>query len=496
MVQYYSASQSALRAVCQWSGTVTQDILTHSEIYVYLVTAAVFLELFNYNVISLPDGLLAVDLSSLVAPCVSLATFSLVFYVGQCYNRYYQIYNSCCDIDTWTQTVVNELVTDFAFDINLRPLYIAVVKYLLASIFYFYTKLNGDHGVGIEQWAVFRTKGLLTQTEVEFAKVWPGDTSSLFLQWALEATQVLVRAESVKERYTPPERAAITNRLNTKLANTGSSIRCVCNILNLPVPFPYFHLLNLLLMFSLMMSAWSAIHLSCKATEDTFSIALLPFFLTCFALLALRRIGGDMAEPFGEDVIDFPSHDFMRHVYDHSVTALLAPLRYDILADVRDTPEFTAKNMEHPCTIHGEGDWAQEQKIALKKVARWEDAVAFSEQCHLGRRWITPEDMQRGLLAASWLKQETMTFEPLCEEAEMLLAENDQAGEQDVTKRAIIPQNDTSMEEQMLTTLASMGSTLKDLVSVVEGKPVRSTEVSSKKLTIHGKKKVKASIRS
>lgn len=83
-----------------------------------------------------------------------------------------------------------------------------------------------------------------------------------------------------------------------------------------PIPFNYYHLMNLILIFNILMLATFSGLFRNYTTVFAFAIALLVY-------MGLREISTALADPFGQDPLDFPVPDFMRNCFDRAVSLLL-----------------------------------------------------------------------------------------------------------------------------------------------------------------------------
>jgi len=89
-----------------------------------------------------------------------------------------------------------------------------------------------------------------------------------------------------------------------------------------PIPFSYFHLMNFILLFNIMMLAtFSALF---KSYGSTF-----PFGVALLIYMGIREVSTALAEPFGEDAVDFCVADMLRNCFDRTLCLLLAFQRQD-----------------------------------------------------------------------------------------------------------------------------------------------------------------------
>merc|ERR1712070_1256177 len=90
---------------------------------------------------------------------------------------------------------------------------------------------------------------------------------------------------------------------------------------DMPMPFQYFHIMNLMMMLNL--SLWAYV----LALEDSyFSTFIYAFVQMMF--LGLRELTVSLADPFGDDDTDFPLKDWMASLYHMIYSIVEDP--YDI----------------------------------------------------------------------------------------------------------------------------------------------------------------------
>jgi len=172
----------------------------------------------------------------------------------------------------------------------------------------------------------------------------------------------------------------------------------IANTLNLPVPFPYFHLLQFLIVLTAGSAGLLCCILASKVPTLTYALGVLPVAVMTFAMLALRNLAGELSNPFGEDGVDFPSYDFMRHIQDHCVAMLQADLIYDPLKGLDSAAEFDGPQVAKPCNPRV--DAAPEPSSC--RTSKYLDGGAQDEQ--RARAWRTPEDYESGLKLKRWLE--------------------------------------------------------------------------------------------
>merc|ERR1711874_945857 len=91
--------------------------------------------------------------------------------------------------------------------------------------------------------------------------------------------------------------------------------------MNWPMPFQYFHIMNLMLALNLVLWAYS---LGCQ--DSYFAPVIYAFVQMMFQ--GIRELSTALSDPFGDDEVDFPVNDWMMTLYAHVYGILEDP--YDI----------------------------------------------------------------------------------------------------------------------------------------------------------------------
>eukprot|EP00439_Symbiodinium_sp_Y106_P075014 s833_g14.t1 len=394
MVRYYYPHESALRSLLRWHYTLTSSVFAMAEFWLYLTAAG-----------------------------------GVMFLMDTGY-----------EIDVSAKQFVSELVIHFGDEPQLANHIVQASKYAMAGIFYFYLSME-DIEPMTDTWRVLQSKGLLTQADEDMAygnsvllckvffineqqiaqdaiREYPGTVFTLLLHWSSyivkDAVRIL-RPNAGAKTYTPPELSALSNRMYNMIDNMASSALRVrtsplVSIQNMPVPFSYFHLLNILISLTVFATGIGCLILVEAHDAPSYCLAFLPYSVVTFVLLALRQLSGELADPFGKA----RKGDFMRHIYDN-VVALQTFSHHQTCpgaaADSLAACEFFIPGqIRHPC---------QDQKSERKEKTSWfasmlpaerrsrrsmafkllpeEEAAAYGP-----RNWVTPEDLKGGERLAKW----------------------------------------------------------------------------------------------
>jgi len=175
----------------------------------------------------------------------------------------------------------------------------------------------------------------------------PGPTSQclcVLTSWALQTVQ----AGLALDVFWQP-RSDSHNHSHDRMSEHLREMVCACNkvghVVALPIPFPYFHLLNLILVLNFLILAVGL------ATLGTYA-SIFVYFSAIWIFMCIREVSIQLSDPFGTDDVDFPIHQFLDYVFDATVSLLEAftnPLSYANLDRHLETSvEFTESQMIWP----------------------------------------------------------------------------------------------------------------------------------------------------
>mmetsp|Transcript_40784 Transcript_40784/g.93912 ORF Transcript_40784/g.93912 Transcript_40784/m.93912 type:complete len:347 (-) Transcript_40784:273-1313(-) len=224
----------------------------------------------------------------------SLTTFFEVFYSNQCFSRYQQLY-------ALTRSLLASLVC-FSFEMRVyvqddyRGHLRLATRYFLASVVLFFFEAK-DQNITDREWAQLDKFGLISKKEKAFLDGFSQKQRSLVvLHWAAEVVHL-----SVRDSGAPPN---CLKELVAKLEKAREHQQVLVDLLNFPVPFPYYHLLNVMLVVCLLMWAYAM-----AVTESILSTVIFVFSMTIF--MGMLVLANEFANPFGDDDVDFPMNSWL-----------------------------------------------------------------------------------------------------------------------------------------------------------------------------------------
>lgn len=242
-------------------------------------------------------------------------TFFITFYNGNCFSRFLKLYDLCMDAVDGMLNFVHELVVSLEHA-ELQRHRTCATKYVLAILYVFFMGVTGG-ALAKAEWREIVKKGLLTKDEADQLANYPArstEASMVLASWVMQIVdQGLTHDKCWGERSL---RVAHThNRLNKHLCKMLDSCHQIGDIMALPIPFPYFHVMNLVLVFNLLMMG---IVMSTFGTYAT----IIPFTLILLFFIGLREISSSLADPFGPEDIDFPIAAFLENTFDQAICHL------------------------------------------------------------------------------------------------------------------------------------------------------------------------------
>ena len=368
-VTYDPADFNEVTVLLRWRGTIMPAVLCRPVIWLLLLAHCTFLylhvkrqdiemPLLDWKIVAVPTGLL---------------TFFLVFYSGNCFNRYYQLYGKCTGMAGAVMIWVG-LLRLFFPRASTQTLW-NLCRHAVASVYVFYFQLGGggsDGGRVIteSEWAVRRRRAtlgasrrnsaqfrviahvllpprlqvllkhnMLSEEEVQQVAVYRGFKPFLLQVWAMQTIRDYLDSGADKAAGAgigPFQAQALALRANCS---------DVVNLLAQPVPFPYYHVVSFMLCVNLFGMACAAGRVSDRdgapricaapappphtAPPPSFlrryaligfnSVSTIPaFFVVCLVLLGMKETAVALSDPFGGDAVDFDCDQFMASILNNT----------------------------------------------------------------------------------------------------------------------------------------------------------------------------------
>lgn len=266
--------------------------------------------------------------------------FMLIFYNTSCYERYQNYYSACTSVLRHAVLFTSELCTTMPFE-DAEQHRVTATRYILAAVYLFYMSVTGN--LDEDSWDEVKRKGLLQPSEMKILQDYPARTSVLLVSWAMQVCCVALHQEC----FWQPRSCHIGhihNRLNAHALGMLTSCNRISNLLANPIPYPYYQLMNFILLFNFLVIAFGL------ATVKSW-FTTVPFMFAVVAYMGLREVSIDLSEPFDDREADLPVHLFLDHVFDHSVGLLEAfshPMAYERIEKlVQQVHNFGEKELWH-----------------------------------------------------------------------------------------------------------------------------------------------------
>jgi len=183
-------------------------------------------------------------------------------------------------------------------------------RFMLAAMNVEYYGLRDDpddptsKGVDDDEWKIIQSRNLITPDEVVRVKAYKGFSPFLPVYWGLcECREQLWINGPGK---TTQSEVLKMQMLEDKALKFRGHCSQIINQLKQPVPWPYFHILNLILTVALITLAYSLVSLGHIAV--TFPVLTVYMI----GVLGLKSVAVQLADPFGTDDVDFELEKFMK----------------------------------------------------------------------------------------------------------------------------------------------------------------------------------------
>lgn len=262
----------------------------------------------------------------------SLMTFFVCFYNKHVFERYNVIY----DLTKFMEECCVEMVSSLRVQVPEREVQRKVSKLLLVSCFMFFYERTGTSNaeegeckISKHEYAQLRKIELLDDFEIKalqkFCKRYKEDAvpSLLLLQWCM-----MIMRRATPE---PNTRDDLLVGFDDKLYELRGAMSDVSNIMDLPMPFQYFHIMNMMLVLNLVLWAYA---LGCQ--DSYFAPGIYMFVQMMFQ--GVRELSTALSDPFGDDEVDFDVDSWMKSLYTRMYAVLEDPFVIEDLSIDGDKP--------------------------------------------------------------------------------------------------------------------------------------------------------------
>lgn len=152
--------------------------------------------------------------------------------------------------------------------------------------------------IGPEGSPVLTSPPLLTAGEIEVLQRYPGNLPVLLQNWALRA---------FADAHPNGSNGHAFRTVEDYVCRIQASLGYIAKHLQMPFPFPYYH--------NLVLTMYSAYFLMAFAMVQFHSWLSIPaLFIIVVVCTGTREVAAALADPFGEDEVDFPINRFVREM--------------------------------------------------------------------------------------------------------------------------------------------------------------------------------------
>lgn len=348
MTVEYNPESGILWTSLRYKSTVVQAVLDNTEFWLLLVFHVAVMVSYKRGWYTPSDYSLDLNMN-LTSVTGGLMTFFVVFYNGNVFERYTKLYGLTKTMNEFNLYAVSIISRELKDKTMVRKL----TRQLLASSFLFFfertphehEELHDGSNISPDEWEQLQALDLLTEYEMDILQdhckrlKHHSCPSFLLVQWSMK----LYRTQSPRL----PE-----------LEKTYWNIRrCqddVVEIMELPMPFQYWHVMNLMMMLNLTLWGYAL------ALEDTYFATIIFAFINV-VFQGVRELSVALADPFGDDEADFPVNDWMTTLYQRL---------YSIVEDPWDIREETPLPDNGPLDMIKDGEAVINLMVDARKQQR------------------------------------------------------------------------------------------------------------------------------
>jgi len=312
MAVTYKPNSGITVAAFRCTSTIIPMVLKEAEFWVLLVFNITVCTLRRLDVFN-PETF-HVDLPwSLTGVTGSLMTFFVVFYNGHVFSRYNRLYDQTKGMCENALKVCCMLRVQVYDDLIMWK----VAKWVMSSILmFFFERTNHGEDPGSKiNWEQLVVLDLLTKEEVDILR----RHCRLLGSFAVPTLMVLTWSMELIQRTTvgPEGREDMLAAFYETILKVRSLQVSINDALELPMPFQYFHIMNMMLMLNLLLWAYA---LGCQ--DSFFAPVIYAFVQVMFQ--GIRELSTALSDPFGDDEVDFPVSDWLNNVWA-AVYGILQP---------------------------------------------------------------------------------------------------------------------------------------------------------------------------
>jgi len=298
----YDPSSSIFCTIWRVANTVIPCIICRFEFWFFFVTHLVICTLYRLGVLegaNQKGNILHISWH-FIKILSTMTTFAEVFYTNQCYHRYLHLYSECRKIFRIMNCFVMEVRTNLTLE-NKQYTRLSS-RYIMASTLLFFFEITDN--VNRKEWRILKDKGFLKEDEVAFLAHLPGAEKSMFpLIWACG----IVRLGHIAAKAVPNTLPYMIN----KVLAIYDTKQALLDTFRLPVPYLYFHLLNIMVFVNLVIWAYGL------GTNASIFSPFVYFFAELI-FIGMIELASQLSDPFGQDDVDFPLSTWLTEFVEYT----------------------------------------------------------------------------------------------------------------------------------------------------------------------------------
>lgn len=295
MVYLYRANAGLLRTVWKCSNTVVPVTLQKPEFWMFMFVHVAIMCAHRTGYLQTEgegQTFWRIDWEGVHIVTI-MTTFFEIFYTDRCYWRYMELYDHTRSLLGYLHEIIFEMRLHFGE--NCQQHTRLASRYIMASMILFFFEM--DEEVADPEWLQLRTLELIKDEERVYLEYMSNDEmSTIVLHWC-----ALVTRSGWKKSGAP---ATAMKSLMKKFHKLHKLQGTLLDIHQLPVPFQYFHLLNVMVSVNLFLWAYGL-----AVTRSVYSP--LVFFFAQLIFMGMMELASELANPYGDDEVDFPVNHWL-----------------------------------------------------------------------------------------------------------------------------------------------------------------------------------------
>lgn len=330
MTVHYDPQEMQISFLLRFKGTIFPLVFSDPMFWFLIIVHLILLKWDGDLLAEGGEGLPPLDWNASTV-AMGLLTFFLVFYGNHCYSRYFELFGHCVAIGKCVMIWAH--LVQFNFPHCSAAVRWNMMRLILGGMHLHYAdcRREEDHegrelqGVSKEEFRAMRRSNLFTRSEITTLDKYRGYKSIQAVTWSLQEVRIAIlkgwpekESGPLKSKLTTMPQLTIFSHFERVAEELITNFSQTQEILNQPVPFPYFHVLKLLLLVALLILSYAMIEL---LYANVF-LSLTCYTVACIIMIGLEQIAIGMSDPFGLDEVDFELDNFLQVAYDNAIAKL------------------------------------------------------------------------------------------------------------------------------------------------------------------------------